>query len=219
MNKRTNIGKLIKEEMEKQGMKAADLAKKLCFERTAVYKLFNKTSIDTALLGRISKVLDRNFFRDIANDMSLSGVNDKEAIRDIEDRMAVSQFMEVVPQVLLDMGKHAAIFIEKNQLNIPSFCIGEYSPIIMFTIGCNLYDLPHIKKAIPRERVVCYTKEKEGIDAYLIDSHTIHCPGILDIKLDYKTKEEWKDILQFVFDNIIKGKNQVVQKSDIIWYK
>ncbi len=57
-----HIGKLIEEELHKQERSVTWFAKKLCYERTNVYSIFKRESIDTALLVRISKILHHNFF-------------------------------------------------------------------------------------------------------------------------------------------------------------
>ena len=57
-----HIGKIIEEEFYRQGRSVSWLAEKLCCDRTNVYKIFKRESIDTALLIRISLVLDHNFF-------------------------------------------------------------------------------------------------------------------------------------------------------------
>ena len=57
-----HIGKLIKEQMEKQDKTVVWLARELSCSRTNIYKIFEKSSIDTSLLMRISVVLQYNFF-------------------------------------------------------------------------------------------------------------------------------------------------------------
>ena len=57
-----HIGNLIKEELELQERSVTWFANKLCCERTNVYSIFKRESIDTDLLQRISKILHRNFF-------------------------------------------------------------------------------------------------------------------------------------------------------------
>lgn len=57
-----HIGKIIEEEFYRQGRSVSWLAEKLCCDRTNVYKIFKRESIDTALLIRISLALEHNFF-------------------------------------------------------------------------------------------------------------------------------------------------------------
>ena len=57
-----SIGQMIKEELERQERSVAWFARKLCLDRSNVYRLFQRNTIDTGLLARISIILDRNFF-------------------------------------------------------------------------------------------------------------------------------------------------------------
>ncbi len=65
-----HIGKLIEAELHRQERSVTWFANKLCCERTNVYSIFKRESIDTALLARISKVLHHNFFQYYVNDLS-----------------------------------------------------------------------------------------------------------------------------------------------------
>ncbi|MDO4320244.1 MAG: XRE family transcriptional regulator [Bacteroidales bacterium] len=56
------IGQLIKNELIAQERSVAWFARKLCLDRSNVYRLFQKNSIDTSLLARISLVLNKDFF-------------------------------------------------------------------------------------------------------------------------------------------------------------
>lgn len=58
------IGQLIKEELTAQERSVSWFARKLCIDRSNVYRLFQKNSIDTSLLTRISMVLNKDFFPD-----------------------------------------------------------------------------------------------------------------------------------------------------------
>nr|WP_300700690.1 XRE family transcriptional regulator [Bacteroides sp.] len=58
-----HIGHLIEEELQRQERSAAWLGRKLYCDRTNIYKIFKRESIDTDLLLRISKALNYNFFQ------------------------------------------------------------------------------------------------------------------------------------------------------------
>lgn len=58
-----HIGQIIEQELRHQERSVAWFAKKLYCDRTNVYKIFKRQSIDTELLLRISYVLHINFFR------------------------------------------------------------------------------------------------------------------------------------------------------------
>ena len=57
-----HIGSLIKKELEKQERTVSWFARKLCCDRSNVYKLFKRSTIDTELLLRVSQILHYDFF-------------------------------------------------------------------------------------------------------------------------------------------------------------
>ena len=57
-----HIGSLIEQELRRQGRTVTWFADMLHCDRTNVYKIFKKQSIDTALLEKISTILQHNFF-------------------------------------------------------------------------------------------------------------------------------------------------------------
>ena len=63
------IKQLIKEELEHQERTVTWLARKLNCTRATVYRIFEKNSLDTALLSTISKVLNRDFFKELSEDI------------------------------------------------------------------------------------------------------------------------------------------------------
>ena len=63
------IGILIKEELEKQERSISWFARKLSCDRSNVYRLFQKESIDTNLLARISVLLGRDFFAELSDNV------------------------------------------------------------------------------------------------------------------------------------------------------
>ena len=68
-----HIGQLIAQEMHRQERSPSWLARHICCDRTNVYKIFQRESIDTSLLMRISKALNRNFFEELAEFYEQSG--------------------------------------------------------------------------------------------------------------------------------------------------
>lgn len=57
-----HIGQLIKEQVEIQGKSVVWFARQLSYSRTNVYKIYEKSSIDTKVLLRISAILHYDFF-------------------------------------------------------------------------------------------------------------------------------------------------------------
>lgn len=63
MHEEPHIGKLIKEELARQGRSITWLAAQLGYSRQHVYKLFRRQWIYTDLLLKISDLLDYDFFK------------------------------------------------------------------------------------------------------------------------------------------------------------
>lgn len=68
-----HIGHLIKEELKKQERTISWFARKLYCDRSNVYDIFKRESVDTELLLRISLVLKRNFFLLYVDEFELRG--------------------------------------------------------------------------------------------------------------------------------------------------
>lgn len=63
------IGELIKKEFLKTERSVTWFARKLACDRTNIYRIFEKQSIDTDQLSRICVILKHNFFAEIAKDI------------------------------------------------------------------------------------------------------------------------------------------------------
>lgn len=63
MYKQINIGEEIQKEMKNQKIGATVMAKKIDTNRRHIYRIFEKNSIDTKLLFKVSKVLKHDFFK------------------------------------------------------------------------------------------------------------------------------------------------------------
>ena len=64
-----HIGSIIKKEFDEQGLSASWFAKQLCCDRTNIYSIFKRESIDTTLLVKISTILKHDFFKYYSNDI------------------------------------------------------------------------------------------------------------------------------------------------------
>ncbi len=64
------IGKIIKQELKAQRKSVVWLAQELGCNRTNVYKIFNRHSIDAELLLRISQAMNHNFFANYTSRLS-----------------------------------------------------------------------------------------------------------------------------------------------------
>ena len=67
-----HIGSLIEQELRRQDRSVTWFASELHRDRTNVYKVFKKKSIDTLLLENICVILRHNFFLDYAEAVNSS---------------------------------------------------------------------------------------------------------------------------------------------------
>lgn len=64
-----HIGSIIKKRFDEQGLSASWFAKQLCCDRTNIYSIFKRESIDTTLLIKISTILKHDFFKDFSENI------------------------------------------------------------------------------------------------------------------------------------------------------
>lgn len=64
-----HIGQLIKQELEDQGRTVVWFARKMSYSRTNIYKIFDRSSIDTDTLMRISVLLGVDFFKAYSSEL------------------------------------------------------------------------------------------------------------------------------------------------------
>lgn len=62
--KDVHIGQMVQKELVRQGRTVVWFAKTICCEKSNVYKLFKRKSIDLEQLMKISQVLNHNFLKD-----------------------------------------------------------------------------------------------------------------------------------------------------------
>lgn len=139
MNKKT-IGELIEQEVRKQNISIVQFANMIHCKRNNVYSIFARNDISIQQLKVISEVLKRNFFAEIAGDMDIiNPVDESEEMR--AKRKAISQFLEIAPDVLNGLGLSATIVFpnmdkEYDDCPVPDFALSDYN--ITFTVGDTL---------------------------------------------------------------------------------
>jgi len=60
-----HIGHMVKSIFDKSGLSVAEFARRIHCERTNVYKIFNRRTIDVEMLVAISEALEHNFLEDV----------------------------------------------------------------------------------------------------------------------------------------------------------
>lgn len=73
-----HIGQLIKSVFDESGMSIVEFARRINCERTNIYKIFARKSIDVGLLVNISDALQHNFLDDISR---LAGLNSEHCTK------------------------------------------------------------------------------------------------------------------------------------------
>lgn len=198
MTDNKTIGELIELEVRRQGISITGFAEMICCQRNNVYDIFKRDNIDIKLLKNISTLLKRNFFRELAEAPELI-TDKKETAEEEKNRKAVSQFLEVVPDVLHKLGKSPAIVFckmsEDEQANrkLPDFGLPGY--FITFTIGETLKERMCENPVLPITPVSNNSGKKVEVC-----QNMVYDSVCVNIALDFKTEEEWSDILNFAFE-------------------
>lgn len=73
-----DIGLAIRQKLKEQGKPTVWLARQLPCSRANAYKMFNKKSMDTGELFRISKIMGFDFFRLYSDELERVKGNNKE---------------------------------------------------------------------------------------------------------------------------------------------
>lgn len=129
-----HIGQEILKEVKAKFPSVAAFARELCKSNSATYEIFGKTSLDTDLLLKVSKLLDRDFFREFS-EKCLNGevaVVDKQTAENSislllpEDKLHTllpSQTMDVVEEYLLMPRKKPLVvfYYGVRSRNLPRF--------------------------------------------------------------------------------------------------
>lgn len=208
MNKMKKIGDLIQNEVRRQQISVTDFAKMINCQRNNVYNIFERSTIYVDQLALISRKLKHNFFVDIVNDPTLIDIDSEEAIQEMENRRARSQFIEVVPEVLKQLNKQPIIsFGQPLELgdidDLPDFMLTDY--FIAFTVGSFMAEKPQYKSS-PFFEFQLF-ESNDGIKVYLM-TNTFTGSRLIDVKIDYKTEEEWKKTLAFIFETFFNDHEQ-----------
>lgn len=193
------IGQLIEEEVRRQGWKIGDFAEKIYCTRENVYALFKRYTIDVAQLQLISQVLNHNFLLDIVDNPGLVDITNPEVKKDLLNRRAVAQFFDVMPTVLKNLNIETSIVmpIMRNEFNdpLPDYGLSDFA--IFFTVGERLLD------RFTQERLGCFEVRTEvAYKNHIVDiwHNTLNHMWFADVKLDFKTEQEWGEIIVYLLN-------------------
>ena len=195
------IGELIEKEVRKQGWVINNFAKAICCGRNNVYDIFKRSSIDVLLLAKISEVLKHNFFEDLVNNPKLIDFDNPIIAKEFEQKRALAQFMDVMPRVLDKLGFNTCIVKivsgDFKENDLPDFGLSDFN--VTFTEGEWLADRTPKHKQLMS---YCSKVSSKGIRADFW-KNPISGWIMIDIKLDFKTEEEWMETMNFVKEECI----------------
>lgn len=192
-----NIGALIRQMVIDRGIQRKKFAEMIHTSRSNLYKIFDRNEVDIARLAHISKALNHNFFMDLAKDYDLA----TPAYESPSRRRAIDQFWTVVPRLMEEMNFKGYIKpcsaddVESDtHFPIPDFIIGP--DYFLVTIG-ETFEERYKRYEIDGFKFTTI-KDKSGASVVLCDN--IACGRqCINIVLDYKTEEEWRNTLELAF--------------------
>lgn len=207
-----NIGSKIEEIVRVQGLSITDFARKINCVRKNVYDIFKRNSIDIGLLYRISKVLNHNFFQDLAEDTELAQPLPVDSDED-KLRNAVQDFLDFVPGLASEVfsGGTIVLFPQKyvQGIPMPDYILGPY--MVTFTIGETMQERLNGKLGDLFEFTPYI--DNNGNSVLLVYSK-YDKKQMIDIKIDCKSKEQWRQTLEFAFQ-VAKNEYSKETKQEI----
>ena len=194
------IGELISDEVRRQKWNIDEFAGKICCTRQNVYNLFKRNSIDVVQLQLISKVLNHNFFLDLARNPELAGANDPEVDKELKKRWAVAQFFDAMPRVLknLHIDTNIVVPIMQNEQNdpLPDYGLSDFA--IFFTVGERLYERFNKDNIGGFDVQTVIATGGTPVDIW---HQLLNHSWFVDIKLDFKTEEQWGNTILYLLEN------------------
>ncbi len=203
MSAKTTIGELIEQEVRRQGWTITAFADAIFCGRNNVYDIFKRSKMDIIQLAQISKVLNHNFFEDIVVNPNLIDLNDPETEKEIYNRKALSQFWDVVPNVLNKIGMETCIvkqtYTYDPDVILPDLGLSDYG--VFFTIGEWLADRFNNRY---REVLVYESRYSPAGSRVDLWYNKLHKTYSIDIKIDYKSENEWEELLSYVKEELVQ---------------
>lgn len=194
------IGRLIEKEVLRQQIDRTEFARMINTTRSNVYHMFERNDFKIEHLLEISEALHHNFFADIAQDLNLAKPIDLDE-QELTRIRSVSQFLDCVPKIFEEMGLGVSIMTFNrveldNDIPMVDYLLPQFN--ITFTVGQNY-----------EER--CNGFWGNGVMFYTIQDRPANMVGYmkitdalqyLDIAIDLKTEEEWRQTILFAMDEI-----------------
>ena len=127
-----HIGQEILKEVKAKFPSVAVFAKELCKSSSATYEIFGKTSLDTDLLLKVSKLLDRDFFREFSEKC----LNGEVAV--VDKQTAENSISLLLPEDKL----HTVSPPQTKDVVEEYLLIPRKKPLVVFYSGARSRNLP-----------------------------------------------------------------------------
>ena len=111
-----HVGQLIKKRLETSGMTKTEFARRINKTSQNVYSIFERKSIDTALLSVISDILDYNFFELLA--LSFKNKDKLDFVTDIYTEYGTQDnLVQKISELNEDYNRKEAVILQlKNEI-------------------------------------------------------------------------------------------------------
>ena len=129
-----HIGQEILKEVKAKFPSVAAFARELCKSNSATYEIFGKTSLDTDLLLKVSKLLDRDFFREFSEKC----LNGEVAV--VDKQTAENSISLLLPEDKL----HTVLPSQTMDVVEEFFLIPRKKPLVVFFSGARNRNLPRL---------------------------------------------------------------------------
>ena len=127
-----HIGQEILKEVKAKFPSVAAFARELCKSSSATYEIFGKTSLDTDLLLKVSKLLDRDFFREFSEKC----LNGEVAV--VDKQTAENSISLLLPEDKL----HTVLPPQAKDVVEEYLLIPRKKPLVVFYSGARSRNLP-----------------------------------------------------------------------------
>lgn len=101
-----NIGQIIKERLDASDMEVTAFAKAIARERSNVYDIFKRDSIDTKLLKKIGQVLKHDFFQDLLEEETIEKIKLTNSVK----KAKVLLELEISEDQMMSIGFDEKVF-------------------------------------------------------------------------------------------------------------
>ena len=189
------IGEIIEDELRRQGWSIADFAEKIGMTRENAYYLFKRVDISLALLTLISKVLNRDFIREVYQNPDIIDLNDPLIYRQLEEDRAMTQFHNVFPKAMKNVGIHDVLVLSGSAFDeddvrtfLPDIGLADHA----------IFFYKHPKEDLSNP-LAYETISDGGKNSFRICTNNLYGTKYAEVIIDYKTQLEWEDYLRFIF--------------------